>query len=144
MPDERLKITKKLTLPLDEFRFRFSRASGPGGQNVNKVNTKAELRFDVHASPTLSGNQKRRIATALSTRMTKEGEILVTCGRHRSQNQNREECLARFAGLLHSALARKKARRLTRPTIASRERRLKGKREQSSKKKLRGRVRDSD
>ncbi|MHC4598007.1 MAG: alternative ribosome rescue aminoacyl-tRNA hydrolase ArfB [Planctomycetota bacterium] len=142
MEDESLKIHNTLRLPLGAIRFAYSRSSGPGGQNVNKVNTKAELRFDLERCPHLTPRQKWRIASVLGRRVNKAGEIVVTCGRHRSREQNREECLSRFAELLRGALRRKKKRVPTRPTGASREKRLRAKRERSKKKRNRGRVID--
>lgn len=142
MRESSLKIHNTLRLPPGAFRFSYSRSSGPGGQNVNKVNTKAELRFDLERSPHLTPGQKGRIASVLGRRVNKGGEIVVVCGRHRSREQNREECLSRFAELLRGALRRKKKRVATRPTRASREKRLRAKREKSKKKRNRGRVID--
>ncbi len=127
-------------VPLEEIRFRFVRASGPGGQNVNKVASKAILRWNVRASLRLSEEQKERLTRLAGSRMTRAGELLITSGRFRDQARNAAECLARLRGLLAEAAVVPKPRRPTRPTRASQEKRLKGKRIQSDKKRSRRRV----
>jgi ribosome-associated protein len=143
-PEKMLAVGKGLKVPMREFQFSFSRASGPGGQNVNKVNSRVELRFDLLGSPTLSENQIARARNALGSRLTRQGEIIITCGRFRSQKQNQEACLERFRVLLQNALARRKRRIPTHPTGPSKEKRLRGKKERSEKKKRRGKVHPDD
>lgn len=110
--------------PEVEVAFRFSRASGPGGQKVNKTASRAEARWDVEASPTFSPEEKARLRRRLATRMTKEGQLLVACEEHRSQRRNRERALEILRELVARALAPRKPRRPTRPPKKAEEKRL--------------------
>ena len=137
-----LRVTGDLSLPLAELRFSFDRSPGPGGQNVNKLNTRVEVRFDVDSSPSLSPDLHRRLRHALRGRLTQDGQLIVRSSQHRSQAQNRRECLSRLAAILAHALRPPPPRRRpTRPTTASRTRRLEGKRRDSQKKAARQRPR---
>ena len=120
-------INSKLSIPEDEIRFTFSRSSGPGGQNVNKLNSRAILWFDVENSPTLSSYQKFKIRQHLTRRISKDGVLQVAAERHRTQKANKEDALQRFTELLAAALVVKKVRKKTRITNAARERRLQAK-----------------
>lgn len=136
-----IQINPSLEIPMAELHFAFSRSPGPGGQNVNKVATKVTLNFDVAASKSLSDTQKAIIARRLSTRITRDGMLHITSSSERSQKSNKEEAVARFAGLLADALRPRKPRKKTRPSAGSRERRLKEKAQRSQTKSLRrGRV----
>lgn len=137
--DDRLVINSRLSLPLAELHFSYARASGPGGQHVNKVNTKATLLFDVAASPSLTGDDRQRILTRLATRISKNGVLRVGSVKFRSQAANRQAAIERFAELLAEALLAKKKRRATRPTLASREKRISGKKHRAMLKKTRRR-----
>jgi len=130
-PTPLIEITGTLLLPDSEVRFTFSRAGGPGGQNVNKVSTKATLWFDVENSPTLSGYQKNRIRQRLAGRVSKDGVLQVTAMQHRTQKANRDEALRRFAELLAAALVEKPLRKKTRIAAGVKERRLKAKKRNS-------------
>ncbi|MGC1241834.1 MAG: alternative ribosome rescue aminoacyl-tRNA hydrolase ArfB [Chryseosolibacter sp.] len=130
---------RKLTagLLLHELVFTTSRSSGPGGQNVNKVNSKVTLQFDVMKSLVLSPEEKDIISHKLSARMTGEGVLVLTAQEKRSQLQNKEEVLVKFEKLLSKAFEKKKPRKATRPSKSSVKVRLKKKKAHSEKKKFR-------
>jgi ribosome-associated protein len=118
-----IRITDSLSLPDDEIAERFVRASGPGGQNVNKVATAVELRFDVGAS-SLPDDVKGRLADLAGRRLTTDGVIVIDSREHRTQAKNREAALARLVALIQRAARPPKRRRKTRPSKASQEQRL--------------------
>lgn len=120
-----------------ELTFNTSRSGGPGGQNVNKVNTKVELRFHVQHSALLSDDEKKRIAIKLANRINNEGELLLVAQSERSQLKNKEEVVERFYELLTTALKPVKKRKATRPTKSSIEARIKQKKQKSEIKSLR-------
>lgn len=120
---------------MGELEFEFSRAGGPGGQNVNKVNSRVTLRFDVASSPSLSERARGILRHRLSSRLTSEGLLLLHASEHREQGRNRREVIERFELLLREILTPQKKRRPTRPTRGSVERRIKeGKRRGQIKK----------
>jgi len=127
--DDGIRIAGGLFIPLDEISFTFSRSGGPGGQNVNKVSTRATLHFDVTGSPSLGEGQRAALMRNLATRITKDGILRVSSQKHRTQKANREAAIERFASLLGEALAVRRRRRPTSPTGASRLRRLERKRQ---------------
>lgn len=132
---ESLSITKNLDIPIAELGFAFSRSSGAGGQNVNKVNTRVELRFDVAQSPSLSEGQRQLILEKLAHRLTQDGILIVNSDRHRTQGRNREDGLERLAALLADALKKPPPKRKpTRPGRAAKKRRLDAKKRHSDKK----------
>ena len=134
-----ITITDHLSIPLGELVFRFSRSGGPGGQHANRSETRVELLFDVGRSPSLTDTQRKRILAELSRLIDKESMLHLTSDESRSQHQNREATIARFRVLLQSALRPRKKRHPTRPSRASKARRMEAKRRQSAKKRDRRR-----
>jgi ribosome-associated protein len=132
-----IQITPDLAIDESEIQQEFVRASGPGGQHVNRVATAVQLRFDVANSPSLPDDVRARLVQLAGKRVTKGGVLLVESQRFRTQEQNRQDALERLIGLIRQATKKPKRRRKTRPTRASKERRLEKKRRQSEKKRLR-------
>ncbi len=132
-----IQITPDLAIDESEIQQEFVRASGPGGQHVNRVATAVQLRFDVANSPSLPDDVRARLVQLAGKRVTKEGVLLVESQRFRTQEQNRQDALERLIELIRQATKKPKHRRKTRPTRASKERRLEKKRRQSEKKRLR-------
>jgi ribosome-associated protein len=133
-----IRITDAIGIEERELDERFVRASGPGGQNVNKVSTAVELRFDVRASA-LPAEMKARLIALAGSRMTGDDVLLIDSREHRTQAQNREAARARLIALLQHAAKRPKTRRPTKPKRAAKEKRLESKRQRSEVKSLRGR-----
>ena len=131
-----IRITDTIGIEERELDERFVRASGPGGQNVNKVSTAVELRFDVNGS-SLPGDMKQRLTVLAGSRMSGEGVLLIDSREHRTQAMNREAARARFVALLQLAAKRPKTRRPTRPKRAAKEKRLESKRQRAEVKSLR-------
>ena len=132
-----LVVNNKLSIPLKEFDFTFARSSGPGGQNVNKVNTKATLRWGVEQSTSLTETVKKRLRAQQKRRFTTEGELIITSQRFRDQGRNVADCLSKLREMLAEACKTEKKRKATKPTRSSRERRLRNKKEVSEKKSRR-------
>jgi ribosome-associated protein len=133
-----IRITDQIEIDDRELDERFVRASGPGGQNVNKVATAVELRFDVGAS-SLPGDVKQRLIALAGSRLTSDGVLLIDSREHRTQAQNREAARARLVALLQHAARRPKVRRPTKPKRAAKEQRLESKRQRSEVKSMRRR-----
>ena len=132
-----LRITDNLSIDEDDLRFEFARSSGPGGQNVNKVETKVRLLFDLQGSRSLSSEQRNRIQESLATRITKAGVLHISSQRHRTREANRKATIERFVDLLAEALEEAEPRVRTRVPKKARKRRLESKRRRSQKKALR-------
>ncbi len=132
-----LEITPTLAIDESEIREEFVRASGPGGQNVNKVSTAVQLRFNVLTSPSLPDGVRQRLLTLAANRITDEGELIIEAKRSRSQLQNREDARTQLADLIRQATIRPKTRYKTKPTAAARQKRLAYKRHRSDTKRQR-------
>ncbi len=132
-----IQIYARLRIPLTEFHFTFVRSSGPGGQSVNKLSTKAVLRWDLLGSPSLSLEDRLLLQQKLSSKLTKEGHIVLTSDRTRDQLQNKEDCLNKIEELLRSALIKPKPRKKTKPSKSSMQRVKDSKSRRSAQKKFR-------
>lgn len=119
-----VEINSELSIPESELSFRASRSSGPGGQNVNKVNSRITIEFDLYGSPTLSAVQKSRIHEKLAARISSEGVLQVSSQKFRTQRGNRDEAIAQFARLLRAALHEKPKRKKTKVSRGSKQKRL--------------------
>jgi ribosome-associated protein len=139
-----LHITDDIALDEDELEFSFIRASGPGGQNVNKVSTAAQLRFDARRSPSLTGDVSARLERLAGAKLTLEGVIVITARRFASQERNRADAQARLAALIAKAAVAPIRRRRTRPPRAVKEQRLADKSRRASLKASRGKPAGDD
>jgi ribosome-associated protein len=139
-----IRVRGGVELDEREVVLRFVRSSGPGGQNVNKVATAVELRFDAARSPSLPDEVRARLLRLAGRRATRDGVIVIDARRHRTQEKNRQDALDRLVELVARASVRPKRRRATKPTVASRERRIRAKRARSETKRGRGRVRGDE
>ena len=133
-----IRITRSIAIDEREIEESFIRASGPGGQNVNKLSTAVQLRFDALNSPNLPPDVRTRLAAIAGRRLTKDGVLIITAQRHRTQERNRAEALERLVEMIRQAAVPPVPRRATRPTGASRQRRLESKARRSTIKRLRG------
>jgi ribosome-associated protein len=132
-----LRVTGHIEIDEREIDEQFVRASGPGGQNVNKLSTAVQLRFDVRHSPSLPGDVRARLERLAGSRLTRDGIVVIIAQRHRTQARNRQDALDRLIVLIRQAAVAPVKRRATRPTRASRERRIEGKKRRAGIKRLR-------
>ena len=139
-----LRVAPAVVIDESELEERFVRASGPGGQNVNKVATAVQLRFDPAASPSISDEVRERLRVLAGNRMTADGVLVIDARRFRTQSQNREDARERLTELLRRALVRPKRRRKTRPTQGAVERRIQSKRKRSETKRARAETLNSE
>jgi len=136
-----LRVNARLTIPDDEISVSFARSGGPGGQNVNKVETKVSLSFSVAGSRALGERRRALLLKRLASRLTKDGRLLVSSSVHRRRGRNEQDARERLASVLRAALQVPKARKPTRPTRSSTAKRLEQKKRRGDVKRSRGRVR---
>ena len=141
---DQLLVNDSVSIPLAEFDFEYIRSSGPGGQNVNKTSTKVRLRWNVVDSPSIDEGLLQRIQQNYRSRITGEGEFLVTSQRTRDLETNRADCLEKLAEMIRQVATPPKKRRPTRPTRGSKERRLQNKKQRSQRKEMRRPPGDGD
>ena len=132
-----IRVTPDIFIGERELKLDFIRSSGPGGQNVNKVATAVQLRFDVFRSPSLPEDVRRRLVRIAGKKVSKEGVLLIDARRFRTQERNRQDAVDRLIQWVRRAAEKPKKRIKTKPTLSSRERRLEGKRQRSETKRLR-------
>ena len=132
-----IKVTQNITLPLSEIKFTFIASPGPGGQNVNKTATTAQLRFNILHSPSLPEAVRARLIFLLGKKITNQGELIIKASRHRTQERNKQDALERICQLIARAATPQIKRKKTRPTHASKQRRLTTKKLHGAKKALR-------
>ena len=139
-----LTVNRKISIPLSEFKFAYSRSPGPGGQNVNKVNTKVTLKWNIEKTSSLPDPVRARLVSKFANRISKTGELVVTSHRFRDQGRNVADSLSKLREIVLSVATPPKSRKKTKPSKASKRRRLDEKRRTSERKQSRGRIRQDE
>ncbi len=137
-----IRINKNISIDEKEIKMDFIRASGPGGQNVNKVSSAVQLRFDVYGSPSLPDDVRKRLTLLSGNRINEDGILIIDARRFRTQNRNRQDAIGRLIDLIEKSTIKPKHRLKTKPSVASKRRILEDKRRRSKRKRMRGQVRD--
>ena len=132
-----IRINKNISIKESELSFKFIRSSGPGGQNVNKVATAVQLRFDVTSSKSLTEDVKTRLKSIAGRKVTKDGVLIIEANRYRTQEKNRQDAITRLIALIDKSSQKRKRRIKTNPTFASNQKRIETKKRLSEKKKMR-------
>jgi len=132
-----IRINKNISIKENELTFKFIRSSGPGGQNVNKVATAVQLRFDITSTQSLTEDVKTRLKSIAGRKVTKDGVLIIEANRYRTQEKNRQDAIARLTTMIDKSSVRRKRRVKTNPTVASNQKRIEGKKRLSEKKKMR-------
>ena len=135
-----MQVNPHIFVPRTEFEFRFDRSSGPGGQNVNKVNTKATLHWAVEETDSLPEAVRRRFVKEFSNRINKDGQLVISSDRYRDQSKNIDDCLQRVRAMILQVATPPKRRKKTKPSLASKRRRLEQKKRRAKTKELRKRI----
>jgi ribosome-associated protein len=139
-----LPVNDRIAIPLREIDLSFARSGGPGGQNVNKVETQVEVRWTPGTSAALSADDRTWVVDKLHARLTNDGELIIVSSRFRTQGANRQDALDRLADVVRQALHRPRKRKKTKPSKAAKQRRIQAKKSRSQTKAARGRVRGDD
>ncbi|MCA9074227.1 MAG: aminoacyl-tRNA hydrolase [Planctomycetaceae bacterium] len=142
--DDDIQVTDAIRIPRSELTFQFSRSGGPGGQNVNKVNSRVQLRWNIEDTAALPEDVFRRLNTLNRRRINADGELIITSQRYRDQPKNIEDCIVKLTELVAAAAEKPKRRRPTKPSAGARRRRLQAKRERSERKQTRRKPRLGD
>ncbi len=137
-----IKIATDISIDEKEIKMDFIRASGPGGQNVNKVASAVQLRFDVYGSPSLPDDVRKRLILVARNRINEDGILIIKAGRFRTQNHNRQDAIDRLIDLIYKSTIKPKKRLKTKPSVASKRRMMEDKRRRSKRKRMRGPVRN--